>query len=405
MERKLVLRIYICLIGLIIIDPLFKNFISNTTILRLIELVLFILVILTEVKLYQRKMLVFPHGLSLILYIALSVIMLGIILRGEWNLPLNEFMLKIIGETKGWLLPILLIPLPNEKYFVDIVKVFFKASMFIIPLWLLNFSDLVQVGTYKGESIGAYLGFFSAFLLGLLPFFKKGQKKWILLVWGVYFLLMLLNARRNASLTLALYALIAYVFSILHNIKRNPIKYYLICLFSVVVFLLVYLNLSKLAAGPFNNLAQRGLEDTRSQVEELFFIDFANSPATDWAFGRGMDGGYYQVTKNQETGELSDNRKGLETGYLTMMLKGGLVYDIVVVWLMIIAVTGAFINKNSIVVKFLAVILATYFLDMYTTNPVVDYGARSIIFWFIISVLIQNKIKLRRYVNTNNIRS
>ena len=365
MERKLVLRIYVCLIGLIIINPLFSNFISNTTILRSIELILLLLAILTNAKLYKKKMLQFPHGICKILYVALVAIMLGIIFRGEWDLSLKDFLLKIIGETKGWLLPIILIPLPNKKYFDDIVKIFFKASLFIIPLWVINISDLVQIGTYKAEGIGVYLGFFSAFLLGLLPLFKSWQRKWILFIWGIYFLLMLLNARRNASLTLAIYAIIAYLFSILHNIKKHPVKYFILCCCSILTLLIVNLNLDSLASGMFSNMSKRATEDTRSGVEELFFLDFAKSPVEDWIWGRGMDGGYYQEVVNEDTGEISDKRQGIETGYLTMMLKGGLVYDVVVVLMMLTTLHGAFRKDNDIAIKYISVILISYFLDMY----------------------------------------
>lgn len=151
----------------------------------------------------------------------------------------------------------------------------------------------------------------------------------------------------------------------------------------------------------FHNLSQRATEDTRSGVEELFFEDFDKSPVEDWIFGRGMDGSYYQPVKNELTGEIINYRQGIETGYLTMMLKGGLLYDLVVILMMMVALHGAFRKENDVSIKYIAAILITYFLDMYTTNPVVDYGVRSILFWFIISVLLQDKIY--NYGNTNYI--
>lgn len=400
MERKLVLRIYICLIGLIIINPLFKSFISNTTFLNTCELFCLIIAIYSEWKLFSKKMLILPKGITGLLFFLLCAIMIGIIVRGDWQgLGLKDFMLKVLVKSKGWLLPMLLIPLPNRRYFKDIIRIFFKSSLIIFPLWFLCRSELVQAGTYKGEHVGVFLGFFSAFLLGLPKFFTKKQKYITVLIWAIYFLLMLLNARRNASLTLAIYAFIAYVFSILNNIKKHPLKYSIICNFSVIAILFIYLNSANLASGIFRNLANRATEDTRSGVEELFFMDFAKSPVEDWIFGRGMDGGYYQIVKNEETGEINDSRQGIETGYLTMMLKGGLLYDFVVVLLMIVVLCGTFRKENDKTIKYIAVILITYFLDMYTTNPVVDYGVRSILFWFIISVLIQNKNYKNGYTN------
>lgn len=61
-EKKIVLRIYICLIALILIDPLLKNFISNTTFLRSCELICYIIIMFSEWKLYLHKGLVWPRG-------------------------------------------------------------------------------------------------------------------------------------------------------------------------------------------------------------------------------------------------------------------------------------------------------------------------------------------------------
>lgn len=400
-EKKIVLRIYICLIALILIDPLLKNFISNTTFLRSCELICYIIIMFSEWKLYLRKGLVWPRGGTLFLYVLLSAIMIGIIVRGNWDgLSMKDVLLKVVSQTKGWILPIILMPLPNRKYFSLIIKILYKASLFIVPLWFFSMSELVP-GTYKGEHIGAFLGFFSAFLLGLPAFFSKRQRYVTIIIWSVYFLLMMLNARRNASFTLAIYAFIAYLFSILHNIKKYPVKYFIICCCSILALLIVYLNLDSLTSGIFSNMSKRASENTRSGVEELFFLDFANSPVEDWIWGRGMDGGYYQEVVNEDTGEISDKRQGIETGYLTMMLKGGLAYDVVVVLMMLAALHGVFRKDNDIIIKYISVILITYFLDMYTTNPVVDYGVRSILFWFIISVLLQDKNY--NYGNTNYI--
>ena len=125
------------------------------------------------------------------------------------------------------------------KYYKEILQLFYKASLFVIPIWILNSNLLVQLDTYKGEHIGVYLPFLSAFLLGFLPLFRKKEKYFVVSIWAIYFMLMLLNARRNVSLSLALYAFIAYIFSILHNIKRRPAKYLFICVFTLISFLFI----------------------------------------------------------------------------------------------------------------------------------------------------------------------
>lgn len=392
MERKAVLRIYTFIIGLIIIDPLLSSIITVTTVLRLLELSCLFMIVFYVKRLYSHKCLIKYSGYAKFLMLALLAISFGAVVRGDVPAGIKGFFLTILSH-KGillYMLPFIILSLPNRKYFNDILHVFYKAALFSIPLWLLNLNSLVQVGTYKGEDIGAYLPFFSAFLLGMYSYFNSRQRKITIIIWAVFFMLMLLNARRNVSFSMALYALIAYVFSILHNIKRNPLKYFIILAFSVLALLILQLNMDRLTSGTFQNIANRASEDSRSGVELLFFADFNKSPVTDWIFGRGMDGGYFQLETNEETGETTDNRKVIETGYLNMMLKGGIVYVSVILLIMLLALSKAFGNNRDVIIKYMGVILLTYFIDLYTTNPVYDFSVRSIVFWFIISVLLQN---------------
>ena len=159
---------------------------------------------------------------------------------------------------------------------------------------------------------------------------------------------------------------------------------------------MLQINLDRLASGTFSNMAHRAKQDTRSGVEELFFLDFYNSPVEDWIFGRGMDGGYRQPVVNEATGEVSEMRSGIETGYLHMLLKGGILYIVLVLLLMFYALSKGFKSKHKKCI-YISLILSTYLIDMYTTNPVCTYSVRSIIFWFCISVLLENVIIQKKY--------
>lgn len=387
-EKQYVIRVYILVFATLLINPLLSKFVPNTTILRSMEMLCYISIFIYEFKLYRANCLRHFCSYEKILYVLLLFISIYIVIRGNWPDSPKDFALHILS-TPQYALPFIIIPLPNAKYFKDIITIFYKASLCVIPIWIINVSDLVQVGTFRGEAIGAFLPFLSAFLLGLSYFFNKRQRKLNVIIWAVYFLLMMLNARRNVSFTLLLYAFIAYVFSITMDMKKNIIKSILTILISILIGLFLILKMDALSSGLFRNMSNRVSEDTRSGVEELFFADFANSPITDWIFGRGMDGGYYQITIDAETGEISDNRTAIETGYLNMILKGGMVYDVVIILIMLLAVRRGYGRKNR-TCSFLATILLTYFIDLYTTNPVCAFSVRSILFWFCISVLSAN---------------
>lgn len=368
---------------MILINPLLCNLVKNTTILRMMELLCLISILITEYKLYRMKCLKQFHSYESFLYGALGIISVGIIIRGNWPNTPNNFALHVL-TTPVYLLPFIIVPLPNKKYFAELIQLFYKLSLWVIPLWLINISDLVQ-DSFHGESIGSYLPFISAFLLGLGAFFNRRQRTLNVILWLIFLLLMILNARRNVSFSLLVYAAIAYIFSMLTYIKKNKAKFILNMFGTVFIMLVLLLLVDSFTSGIFKRLANRANEDTRSGVEELFFADFASSPVSDWIFGRGMDGGYYQIVKNEETGETTDNRTVIETGYLHMVLKGGVAYDIIIVLIMLLSIKRGY-EQNNRTCSFIATILCTYFIDLYTTNPIGLFYVRSILFWFCISI-------------------
>ncbi|MBE0674220.1 MAG: hypothetical protein IH591_06130, partial [Bacteroidales bacterium] len=76
--------------------------------------------------------------------------------------------------------------------------------------------------------------------------------------------------------------------------------------------------------------SKAGFEESRGLVLEDFLIDF--NKTSEWMFGRGIDGNILR-TINLETGTESL----IENGYLTVILKGGLLYLIPMVIIILTA--------------------------------------------------------------------
>lgn len=395
-ERSYVLMVYKLLLAMIIIAPLFGKFVPNNTILYFTELLCWFGAIFYAFRICSLKAYARYGGYTKFLYVLLAIISAGIIVRADFPTNVNAWGLFLISGSglPVYVAPIILLMLPNRKHFRDIVRLFFKASLFVLPIWVLNASDLVQ-DDYKGEGIGVYLPFFSAFLLALSGLFSKKEKNLTLFIWGMYLFLMLLNARRNMTFTLVLYGIFSYLMILLDDWKRHPVKVFMIIMGSILGLLLLQLNMDNLTSGVFKRMSNRATEDSRSFVEELFFVDFATSPAEDWIFGRGMDGGYYQIVRNEDTGEESDNRKGIETGYLQLVLKGGLVYAVCIVLIIVNAIGRARRDKDVVVSRYLVMVMLSYLIDLYTTTPICYYMPRTVIFWFVIGVMTQKGERCR----------
>lgn len=388
-EQKCTIRIYKLIFILLLVGPFASGLAINSQISRFFELACFFYLIYTLYKMCSvGKVYRYSAGIS-ILILLLGLISLSIICRGNWNLAFKDMLLVILGKTGLWayLLPFVILALPNRKYFPEIIRVFYKASLFVVPLWLLNVRELVQY-TYHAESIGRYLPFISALLLGLGHYFDKKERIVNVVLWLTFLFLMLINARRNVSFSLMLYALIAYGITVMSDFKKNAVKRVLTLSLFVLLALFVLLNMDNLAHGVFKEMGGRIDDNSRYWVEYFFFQDFDNSPANDWIWGRGMDGGYYQIEKH-DNGEVTDTRTCIETGYLNMILKGGLSYVVIIMLFMLSAIPKAFNARRIHGQSFLGVVLISFFVDLYTTNPVCEFSVRSITFWFIVSFLLQ----------------
>lgn len=391
-ERKNVKRIYKLIFLYIIISQFVDDYLNYSTLFRIIQLLSLFFCIFYSFKFYRNGSLL-GYGKSVRKIICIFFLLsLEIILRGDFSSSLSDSGLLIVKVVSVYILPFLIIPLPSNKYFFDILHLFYKASLFVFPVWIIYHTDLIQTGAnaYMSESIGQLLPFFSAFLLGYIKYFKKKEKLIIFTIYIIYLILMLLNARRNVTFSLLLYAFIAYIFYLRHSFKKNIARYVFIVLVTLFSFLILLLNFDSLSKGTFSNMTSRINEDTRSGVETFFFRDFMNSSVSDWIIGRGMSGSYAQTVINRETGEISARRTSIETGYLNMMMKGGIIYIIIVLILLLKSVKKALLYGNDDY-KYLGVILLTYLIDLYTTNPVCAFSVRSVIFWFSISCCLQNK--------------
>ena len=94
-ERKRIGVIYGLLILMICINGFLSAFVVSTLI-RCIQLFSLIIIIYNEYKLWRMGSLKLPRGFSKFALICLFALIIGIIVRGEWNLTMHYFLLKLL---------------------------------------------------------------------------------------------------------------------------------------------------------------------------------------------------------------------------------------------------------------------------------------------------------------------
>lgn len=392
MNRKLVIAIYSLMSLRILVDPLFGMFLS-TTLVRMMELVVLFAIVVCFLMLYHRGALYRFNFAQTSLLGLFGLYSLFIVARGDFSGGLKEIFFAINGDERAlpYLMPFVILLLPNRRYSKEILNVFYWSAMLSFPLWLVNAGQLVQPLFY-GEKVAAYFPYFAAFMLCFWSKLPPHRRLAMLAVYAIYLVLMIMNARRNVVASMLLYGVVAFV----TNFKWNTENFTKIVIPAIILIAVGILNFPLLKDTVLKNFIERMGEDTRSNVEMFMLADFATSPVSDTIFGRGMDGTYFQENFVVDGEDLDDDRSGVETGYLNFVLKGGVIYAVLLVIISIVCIVRGFIKSNAIP-RALPLLLVVFLLDFYMSTPICFMGAKLIIYWFSVACCLQKRVVYVRY--------
>lgn len=213
-----------------------------------------------------------------------------------------------------------------------------------------------------------------AFSLFLLPFIK--EKKRYLVVWllgGITLLVLLFFARRGGSLYTVVYLVIAIG---LYLYKNNNQILRIIVIPVIVLFFIIGSNVYQSNKNIFfRNITKKGMIDTRYEVNNYFEKDMFNS--MDLWFGRGLNGMYYCPQRYVSTNgkyEYVKYRWAVETGFYHLILKGGIFFTLLYVFILgLTAIKGLFFSRNT-VVKIFAIWIILSLIELYPFGwPAFDF--------------------------------
>ena len=388
-EELLVMGVYAFIALRLASEQLLGPFLSPT-LMRLAELACSGAMFLCVFGLFLLGATARYRGWQWVLIAVFFIDSMAIVARGELGVGMKALLTDKFNGLDAFLaysLPFVILSLPNRKYFRSILEVLFLSVLLVLPIWLLNAKHLVRE-EYLGEAIGVYLPFYCTVLFLFRRAVSRRKKMILYGIYFIYLLLMVLNARRNMIVSLVLYFAIAFVIGNLSLFKANR---KLVLGGIAGLFALVMVGVASwqsLSGTVFSRLLDRATDDTRSNVELLFLIDMSSAPLSDWVFGRGMDGSYFQMVQDSENMEVTYDRKVVETGYLHMILKGGLFY-VMLVLLFLFSAFRCGRKSGKPLVRGMAWFLPVYLLDMYMTAPLSYFSVRAVIFWLIVSVSYQ----------------
>lgn len=322
-----------------------------------------------------------------------------ILFRGVIDMPLTPSIL-CSHYIWIWLIPFCsLIPIDGRR--IEILK---ETSVVLsgcaIVFFFLNLDYLLgnntvdNVGVSYEELDGLY-NFAQApaklslpagmFLLCYKENLSKIEKHIIVVAFVVSLLSALLSARRTVSAYVILFFIVAF-FNQETNISKKLGRY----IVASVIIIVIYMFCIPYLIIFFPFMGERLLDDTRSGVETCFWADFGS--VYDWIWGRGAYGTYYDPTFLNT--DMDVYRHGIETGYLSILLWGGVLYLFpLAIFTLIKCKPRFFLNNKSIFDRsaFWYIVLNLSFLLI---GNCVVFTAQYIYIWLCVSYLAKKKYVL-----------
>ena len=356
---------------------------------QFLQIVAYILISFTYSKLIQSK--IEDRYLAFIYFLYCTWLFILVLKGIKFNyIFLKSFLFDLGYGGIIYLVPLVLLFKKNIFFykkvfnFIVVLNIFYVAFVIIFLRYLLN-SDRTSLTSQGVVELSTDLSFPSGFIL-LTYAYHSNKKK--LLAAGIILLTLffaIFRARRGLILMTSGIIISSYILY-LFTAKS---KFLILYLSILIIFLgaIYATNVYKAEKGIFGFLMERGKEDTRTEVE-IYFYD--NMKTKDWIIGRGINGEYFcpDIEPNQAT----NYRDVIETGYLQIILKGGIISLGLLLLISIPAIIkGLFYSKN-ILSKAAALWILMALLSLYPTI-IVSFSLRYILVWISIGICYSKKIR------------
>jgi hypothetical protein len=330
-----------------------------------------------------------------IVYFIYCFWLIGVVLRGiEFDYQIIKQLL--LAPNSGmflYLVPlVLLIPITPaflKKVFVVIVVlciVYLIYDMLFIRQLLFPTENLRSQGIT--EYFTQQLSLPGGFLILTYIYHSRKVNLFVLFTVLVTFLLAVIRARRG--LMFISFSMLFFGFFIYQYVNKTKVINIILSLFLILIMTFVAVRIyNENRRNTFSLITERIGQRTRSEVEQYFYRDMH---AQDWLIGRGLNGEYFCPGVTEGIGKITIYRKVIETGYLQVILNGGLISLVLMLLIAIPAMfKGIFFSKN-ILGKAAGIWIFLFLLFMYPGTPTI-FSLNYMLVWISISICYSEKIR------------
>ena len=306
--------------------------------------------------------------------------------------------LFVDNRSTPYLLPLVVFVTVNSPFFLqktfDYAYRLGIAFLALLPFLLSYILDNQGFSEQYVWILGIPCGFI------LLTFFYHSKKRVVLsfIVMFLSLFIITIMARRNIMFTCTTFLFCSLLIIPLLNKNISILKKGIfIFSFITVAFLGFNFFLSN-ETGMFNKFTKRASEDTRETVMLCYFLDMTDK---DLIIGRGLNGTYFcpgverawSSTAEDKAHRDLDDRVYIESGFLQLILNGGVIYLFLYMIVLIPAIIiGLFFSRN-LFVKGCAILILLFILDMIPFG-LPTFSFRHFIVWFCVAICFSQKMRL-----------
>ena len=369
----------------------------NYSLCQLIQIIGILLFLPAAIKLISWK---FNNSYLKTLFIIYCCWQLTIIARG-FSFDYANIKVMLFDAEAGifrYFVPLILLFPKNLLYYKKVVLVILVLGLIFLLYDVLFIKNLLNLDYENNDAKFTYEHFVKilsvpcGLILLTFPYQSKRTRYFAFLVLLVSILFSVIRARR-ALLIMSISPLIITYILLLYSQKKN----FIIALlpFLIVLIVLMFGDSGNTRSTPriFRLLSDRATEDTRSGVEVAFYHDM--NPQ-DWIIGKGINGQYY--CPGIDISNMTGYRRMIETDYLNIILKGGLISLGLLLLIAIPAlIKGLFYSKN-ILSKAAAIWILLWIVELYPAN-VSNFSLHYLMFWICIGICNSNVIRDEPEIN------
>ena len=292
-----------------------------------------------------------------------------------------------------YLVPLALL-FPRDKIFLKkIFDVIIIMGILYIIISLIFLKDLlISHNEAKSremlEHFSQYLSFPAGFILLTYTYHSNKRKLFALFIVVFTFLLAVLRARRG--LMFITFSSLFFAYLVYQYVNRVKIINTILSAFLIVIVSVVALKIYDAnRTSTFSQITGRIGHQTRSEVEEYFYMDLKTK---DWIIGKGLEGEYF-CPGVVEGDRISIYRTVIETGFLQIILNGGIISLGLMLLIMVPALfKGLFYSKN-LMSKAAAIWIILFLLYSYPGTPSM-FSMSYILTWISIGICYSAEFRM-----------